>query len=163
LYGDGVGRYGDSTIADVTLRPDATIAPLHAFSALSTLEFNPNSRLNLWANYGGDYVYRNYFGSAGYGSPLTDMSGCNVEPTPTGSFTPGTPSHCSGNNKDVQEFSVGYWFNFYSGPKGRLRQGIQFSHIERDLWSGDGGLTNPGNGAKGTDNMFWTSFRYYLP
>ncbi len=33
LYGEGVGRYGSSTIADVTLRPDGTISPLHGFSA----------------------------------------------------------------------------------------------------------------------------------
>ncbi|HUZ03896.1 MAG TPA: hypothetical protein VMU62_00945, partial [Acidobacteriaceae bacterium] len=32
LYGMGVGRYGDSTIADITLQPDAQIAPLRAFS-----------------------------------------------------------------------------------------------------------------------------------
>ena len=37
------------------------------------------------------------------------------------------------------------------------------SYIERNLWSGDGGMTNPGGGAQGTDNIFETSFRYYLP
>jgi hypothetical protein len=30
----------------------------------------------------------------------------------------------------------------------------------REGWSGAG---TPGIGAKGIDNMFWTSFRYYLP
>ena len=34
-----MGRYGSSTIADVTLRPDGQIAPLRTLSALSTLEF----------------------------------------------------------------------------------------------------------------------------
>ncbi|MGC1784544.1 MAG: hypothetical protein WA708_18615 [Acidobacteriaceae bacterium] len=163
LYGMGVGRYGDSTIADVTLRPDAQIAPLRAFSALATLEANPTKNLNLYSNYGGDYVYRRYFGNVGYGSPLTNMSGCNTEPVPTASNTPAAPSDCSGNNKDVQELTVGYWFNFYNGSKGRIRQGIQYSHFERDLWSGAGGTTNPGGGAKGTDNGLWTSLRYYLP
>ncbi len=157
LYGQGVGRYGDSQISDVTLRPDATIAPLHGFSALATLEYNPTSRLNLWSNYGGDYIGRRYSGSEGYGSPLTNMTGCSVEPKPGGSFSPSTPANCAGNNKDVQELSVGYWFNFYAGSKGKLRQGIQYSRFERDLWSGIGG------GAKGTDNGFWTSLRYYLP
>jgi hypothetical protein len=171
LYGYGVGRYGDSQIADVTLHPDGQIAPLRAFSALATLEANPTKRLNLWANYGGDYVYRRFSGTEGYGSPFTDMSGCNVEPLPgtstvngaSSGYSPSTPSGCKGNNKDVQEFSVGYWFNFYDGGKGRLRQGIQYSHFRRDLWSGDGGTTNPGGGAYGTDDAFWTSFRYYLP
>jgi TolA-binding protein len=178
LYGDGVGRYGDSTIADITLRPDGSISPIHAFSALATLEFNPSKRLNLWSNYGGDYVGRDWAfdgtgKEVGYGAYSTPMYGCNVEPLPSGSnstpgFNPATPSNCKGNNKDVQEFSVGYWFNFYDGSKGRLRQGIQYSHFRRDLWSGDGSdstgtVINPGGGAYGTDNGVWTSFRYYLP
>jgi type II secretory pathway pseudopilin PulG len=170
LWGDGTGRYGDATIADITLRPNAQIAPLHNFSALGTIEANPTSRLNLYLNYGGDYVGRRYFGKVGYGSPLTNMSGCNTEPLPGAGvvnggdgFSPSTPANCGGNNKDVQELSTGYWYNFYSGPMGRLRQGVQYSYMQRNLWFGAGGITNPGGGAKGTDNMFWTSFRYYLP
>lgn len=170
LWGQGTGRYGDSTIADITLHPNGQIAPLHNFSALSTIEANPTARLSLYLNYGGDYVGRRYFGKTGYGSPLTNMSGCNTEPLPGNSttnggdgFTPSNPSNCGNQNKDVQEFSSGYWYNFYNGPMGRLRQGIQYSYIRRDLWSGNGGTTNPGGGAKGTDNIFETSFRYYLP
>jgi len=173
LWGEGTGRYGSSTIADITLRPNGQIAPLHNFSALATVEANPTARLNLYVNYGGDYVGRRYFGKVGYGSPLTNMSGCNTEPGPTTAtnpgfgggtgFTPSTPANCGNQNKDVQELSAGYWYNFYNGPMGRLRQGIQYAYFERDLWSGAGGTTNPGGGAKGTDNMFWTSLRYYLP
>jgi hypothetical protein len=173
LWGKGVGRYGSSTIADVTLRPDGLIQPLKAFSALSTLELNPTSRLMIYTNYGGDYVYRDYFGKDGYGSPLTSMSGCNTEPAPGGTnntyggngtgFDPSTPGSCGNQNKDVQEYTLGDWYYFYKGPKGGLRFGLQYSRFERDLWSGVGGTTNPGNGAKGVDNMFWTSFRYYLP
>lgn len=170
LWGQGTGRYGSSAIADITLRPNGQIAPLHNFSALGTVEYNPTARLNLWVNYGGDYVGRRYFGKTGYGSPLTNMSGCNKEPLPGTSptnggdgFTPSTPSNCGGNNKDVQELSTGYWYDFYKGDKGRLRQGIQYSYFQRNLWSGAGGTTNPGGGAQGTDNAVWTSFRYYLP
>ncbi len=173
LWGEGTGRYGSSPIADITLRPTAQIAPLHNFSAIATVEANPTTRLNLYVNYGGDYVGRRYFGKVGYGSPLTNMSGCNTEPGPTTpvnpgfgggtGFTPSTPANCGNQNKDVQELATGYWYDFYRGPMGRLRQGAQYSYFERDLWSGAGGVTNPGGGAKGTDNMFWTSLRYYLP
>jgi len=190
LYGEGVGRYGSSTIADITLRPDATISPLHGFSALSTLEMNPTQRLMLYFNYGGDYIGRdlacvNSAGAPvacstagakeiGYGAYTTNMSGCNTEvPNGTGAagayggggtgFNPSTPANCGNQNKDVQEFTAGEWYNFYAGPKGRLRMGLQYSRFERDLWSGAGGATNPGGEAKGVDNMFWTSFRYYLP
>jgi hypothetical protein len=167
LYGEGVGRYGSSTIADITLRPDATIRPLHGFSALSTVEVNPNPRLSIYANYGGDYVGRDYTtvgaSEIGYGTYTTDMSGCRVEAKAGGSTSPSNPAKCGGNNKDVQEFTAGYWYNLYNGAKGRLRYGLQYAWFERDLWSGQGGATNPDGGAKGTDNMVFTSLRYYLP
>jgi hypothetical protein len=170
LWGQGVGRYGSSTIADITLRPSGQIAPLRGFSGLGTVELNPTPRLNVYTYYGADYINRRYFGKIGYGSPQTNMSGCLVEPVPgTGvvnggdGFSPSAPANCGNQNKDVQEYTVGYWYYFYRGPKGGLRQGIQYSHFRRDLWSGAGGTTNPGGGAKGADDVWFTSFRYYLP
>lgn len=168
LWGQGVGRYGDSSIADVTVKPNGILAPLHGFSALSTAEINPTPRLNIYLNYGGDYIGRNYFSTTanvGYGSPLTNMSGCNVE-VAAGSgngFSPSNPANCGGSNKDIQEATFGYWYNFYNGPKGRLRQGLQYSYFIRNLWSGNGGTANPGGTAQGTDNVVETSLRYYLP
>lgn len=170
LWGQGVGRYGSSTIADATIRPNGQLSPLHGFSALSTIELNPTPRLNMYFNYGADYIDRDYVlngaTQVGYGARSTNMSGCTVEPVSTASIpaaAPIAPSNCGNNNKDVQEFTAGYWYNIYNGPKGRLRQGLQYSWFERDLWSGAGGTTNPGGGAHGTDNMVWTSLRYYLP
>ncbi len=173
LWGDGTGRYGSSTIADITLRPNAQIAPLHNFDALGTIEANPTKRMMVYVNYGGDYVGRRYFGKVGYGSPLTNMSGCNTEPGPSTAanpgfgggtgFTPSTPANCGNQTKDVQELATGYWYDFYRGPMGRFRQGAQYSYFQRNIWSGAGGTTNPGGGAKGTDNIFETSIRYYLP
>ncbi len=185
LWGTGVGRYGSSTIADVTIEPNGVIAPLHGFSALSTVELNPNKRLNVYMNYGGDYIGRDILSTTanvGYGNPHAVMTGCNNEVAATTTYSnSGTgfgnssnPANCGGNTKDVQETTVGYWYNFYSGPLGRLRQGFQYSYIERNLWSGTGsatytlttggaGVPNPGGGAKGTDNLIFTSFRYYLP
>lgn len=172
LWGQGVGRYGSSTIADVTLRPDATLSPLHGFSALSTIEANPTSKMNLYFNYGADYINRNYVldgaTQRGYGTRSANMSGCLTEPsTVSSSGASGgaaiAPAGCGGSNKDVQEFTAGYWYNFYNGPKGRFRQGFTYEMIRRDLWSGAGGTTNPGGGAHGTDSMVFTSIRYYLP
>ena len=165
LYGDGIGRYGDSQIGDTTVRPDGQLALLHGFSALSTLEFHATPKLDLYFNYGGDYVGRRYFltsktKSVGYGSYLNVLTGCATEPVPgttTAGYTPGSQSNCNGDTKDVQEFTAGYWYDFYKGPAGRLRQGIQYSYFQRNIWSGVG--TTP----QGTDNGLWTSFRYYLP
>ncbi|MFZ0340536.1 MAG: hypothetical protein WAL45_21095 [Terracidiphilus sp.] len=187
LYGVGVGRYGNSTIADVTVRPTGILEPLKAFSALSTVEANPTPRLNVYLNYGGDYIYRDFVLSGtnsggntytgyGVGGPSLGtsivnapaMTGCLIETQGSGSAGAGAanqtaPANCAGNNKDVQEFVAGYWYNFYSGPKGRLRQGVTYENLRRDIWSGNGGTANPGGGAHGDDNMFFTSFRYYLP
>ena len=174
LYGQGVGRYGSSTIGDITLRPDGSISPLHGFSGLGGIQLDPTKRLSLYFDYGGDYIGRDWRMSGtsevGYGARNADMSGCLIEPASTAanpSADPTTPGNstngCKGNNKDVQEFTAGYWFNFYNGPKGRLRQGIQYSLMRRDLWSGAGGTLNPAGGAHGDDNMIFTSFRYYLP
>ncbi len=165
LWGDGVGRMGDSTIADLTFHSDGQMSLLHTFSALSTVEANPTKRLNLYFNYGGDYVGRDILdgGRSGYGLYSADMSGCNIEGLPGGSYSPSGTGNCKGNNKDVQEFTSGYWYNFYAGAKGRLRLGMQYSYFARNLWSGTGGPNNPDGGAKGTDNIFETSFRYYVP
>lgn len=165
LWGDGIGRYGSSTIADTTARPDGQLALIHGFSALGTLEFHVTPRLDIYANYGGDYVGRRYFltsptKSVGYGSYLNVETGCDTEPPPpttNSGFTPGSQTNCTADTKDVQELVVGYWYNFYSGPKGRLRQGIQYAYFQRNIWSGIGATP------QATDNMFWTSFRYYLP
>lgn len=166
LWGDGVGRYGSSQIADTTARPDGTLALIHGFSALSTLEYHANGRLDVYVNYGGDYAGRRYFiqGAGqpvvGYGAYTNVETGCDTEPPPpssNGGYTPGSLSNCTADTKDVQELTVGYWYNFYNGPKGRLRQGLQYAYFQRGIWSGIG--TTP----QGTDNMFWTSFRYYLP
>ncbi len=95
LWGDGTGRYGSSTIADLTIRPDGQLALIHNFSALGTLDFHVTPRLDVYANYGGDYVGRRYFltsptKSVGYGSYLNVETGCNTEPVPgttIGGFT----------------------------------------------------------------------------
>jgi len=165
LWGDGIGRYGSSEIADTTVNPAGQLALIHGFSALSTLEFHVTQRLDLYANYGGDYAGRRYFIAApgkavGYGSPFNVETGCETEPAPSSGntgYTPASQSNCTADTKDVQEFTAGYWFNFYSGSKGRLRQGFQYAYFQRNIWSGIGATP------QSTNNMFWTSFRYYLP
>jgi hypothetical protein len=100
---------------------------------------------------------------------LLSNSACltNAAPGYNGSSTGFYPGgSCGAQTKDVQEATVGYWYDFYKGEYGRLRQGIQYGYAVRNSWSGAAvsGSGFPGGvSAKGVDNMFWTSFRYYLP
>ena len=164
LYGQGVGRYGDTTLADVTFDANGVMKALTNASALSTIELHPTPRLVAYVNYGEDFVGRldslAAGPNAGYGLLNANNSGCNVESSlPTsGSVPSGSPANCTGNNKFVQETTAGLWYDFYKGPAGRIRYGIQYANVNRAVW---GGTTTPE--AVATDNMFWTSFRYYIP
>ncbi|MFT4115043.1 hypothetical protein [Silvibacterium sp.] len=164
LYGDGTGRYGATQLSDVTVRPDGALSPLHSFSGMATIDAHATKRLDVYAYYGGDYVGRDYVttstGEVGYGIYTANNSKCYTQPVPgtgTGTGYSPTSATCGGSNKDTQEFTTGYWYNFYDGPAGRLRQSIQYSWVYRGIWSGIGG------GANTSDNVLETSFRYYLP
>jgi hypothetical protein len=172
LWGDGVSRYSASQIGDTTLRPDGQLALIHGFSALGTLEYHATPRLEVYGYYGGDEDFRRYFftnaaqtKAEGYGSYLAGQSGCFTEPapgaTPTAGFSPGSQGSCTANTRAIEEGTLGYWYDFYKGDKGRFRQGFQYSYIERLIWSGAANTT--GGTPRGNDNVFETSFRYYLP
>uniref|UniRef100_E6QMN6 Uncharacterized protein n=1 Tax=mine drainage metagenome TaxID=410659 RepID=E6QMN6_9ZZZZ len=162
LYGQSVGRYGSSGLPDTTVHPDGTLAPLHNLSALGSLEFHPG-KLDVYYYYGGDYAgraaYLNTSGQpVGYGSPLFSNSGCNTETPPSSSpYGPGSLSSCTGDTRALTAHDVGFWYSFYRGSKGKLVYGMQYDYMQRKTWAGVGGQP------EATDNMFWTSFRYYLP
>jgi hypothetical protein len=165
LAGDGVGRYGDATLADVTTRANGTLAPIRAGSILIGLELHATPKLDIFGYYGADYAERQLYngtGSIGYGRPTAASTGCNVATiaatgnnTPTSSTT--NPAACGPDTRDIQEASLGYWYDFYRGSKGRLRQGFQYSFLNKQTWRGTGGSPTANT------NMVFTSFRYYLP
>lgn len=163
LGGDGVGRYGTAGLADATARPNGTLALLRNYQALGTLEYHGN-KVDIYLNGGGEYASRAaYLDSkgkpVGYGSPLFKNTGCFTEPIPGGTngFTPGSLSNCTGDTRNIIEGTLGLWYRIYQGPKGRLQLGPQYSYVVRNTWAGTGGEPH------GIDNMFFTSFRYYLP
>jgi hypothetical protein len=99
--------------------------------------------------------------AVGYGSRLLSNSGCTALAAPgfNGSSTGYYPGgSCGAQTRDVQEITGGYWYDIYKGDRGRLRQGVQYGYSVREGWSGASGI-----GAKGIENMFFTSLRYYLP
>jgi hypothetical protein len=109
----------------------------------------------------------------GYGAPTNIEFGCSTEVVPASSGTgdaPGSTLGCTADNRNIQEGTLGEWYRFYKGPKGTLQMGLQYSYAVRRTWQGVGLAANPITGAlaitgspKAIDNMWFTSFRYYLP
>jgi hypothetical protein len=103
-------------------------------------------------------------GIGGYGSPFANNSGCSTENPAINQLDPSGGGTCAGDTKVIWEGTLGFWHKIYNGPKGGLRWGIQYSYITRTGWSGNNNvLTVPGISPKSTDNMIFTSFRYYIP
>jgi hypothetical protein len=156
LAGNGIGRYASGLGSDVTLRPDATIVPIRTLHAMAGLEWHPTSSWD-WYVYGGDEYYSrmSYINSAGkpvgYGSPLNDNSGCQLE-TPTAS------QPCQAQTRNLWQVQPGFWYRFYKGSAGTVAMGMSYSHTNRSAWVGLDGLQ-----PKGVENMVMTSFRFYLP
>ncbi len=72
-------------------------------------------------------------------------------------------SSCTSDTRALIEGTVGFWYRFYNGPRGRFQFGTQYSYVTRDTWSGTGFVKNVGVSPEGIDNMVFTSFRYMLP
>src|SRR5713226_8284924 len=179
LAGDGVGRYGAAQLADMTARPDGTLALIRTGHGLGTLEFHPNPKLDIYLNYGAEYASRAAYNTyetvtvttaggvstytssnaklGGYGGPTANNSGCSTEALPSGTSAPGSGT-CAGDIRLIQEGTLGFWHKVYQGPKGGVRWGLQYSYITKSGWSGAASIA-----PKAIDNMVFTSFRYYLP
>jgi hypothetical protein len=176
LAGNGIGRYSSSTLPDATAHPDGSLELLTGGSALGSLEYHAAPRLDLYAYYGGEYAKRAYYNTGytdtttglpilgGYGAPTNNVSGCYVETLPSGGLASGpNSSTCQADTRNIQEGTLGYWFRFYRGAHGAFQQGIQYSYVTRHTWEGIGPITGLGFSPKAIENMWFTSFRYYLP
>jgi hypothetical protein len=104
-------------------------------------------------------------GIGGYGNFAANNSGCATEGVPINDFNPSSGSNCAGDIRIIQEGTLGFWYKFYQGTKGRIQFGVQYSYLWKNAWSGTGGVPAGGTAIspRGIDNMVFTSFRYYLP
>ena len=161
--GQGVGRYGNSGLPDLTAHPDGTLAPLHAYNVLGEIDYHAK-KWDWYFDAGSEYVARAFYPNAagttlvGYGVPTANNTGCGTEAvTGVGTFTPPGTGSCTGNTRVLVEGTFGFWYKVYNGPKGRIQFGPQYAYVTRNTWRGSGGDPNTNN------NIFLTSFRYYLP
>jgi hypothetical protein len=171
LEGRGIGRYGTAGLPDTAVHADGTLDLIRSWQGLGTLEWH-GPKLDIYFNAGAEYAGRaagvdplNKFVSIGYGSPGFNNTGCYTETPPSlaGGFFPGSLSKCTADSRVVQEATVGFWHRIYTGPKGRLQWGLQYSYVDRYAWSGVGFSPTVGAAPHGLDGMVFSSFRYYIP
>ncbi len=170
--GSGVGRYAPAGLSDMSINADGTIHLIKNLHGLGTLEWQ-NKKLMIYSYGGVEYASRSWGVDltnpakpveVGYGNPFFNNSGCYTEITPgSGGFSPGSLSGCTGDTRAVIEGTFGFWYKFYSGPKGSFRYGTQYSYVSRNTWSGNNAGKTGGLQPGGLDSMVFTSFRYYLP
>ncbi len=174
--GSGIGRYGPGGLSDVSVNADGSLHIIKNMMGLGTLEFHAR-KFDIFSYGGLEYAARAWSfdpllskgagAEIGYGAPGFNNTGCYAESVPTSNsgFTPGSLANCTGDTRAVIEGTAGFWYRFYSGPRGRFQFGTQYSYVTRNTWSGDGSLPagTPGSEPHGIDNMIFTSFRYYLP
>jgi hypothetical protein len=166
--GSGVGRYGPGGLPDASVNGNGSLHLVKNLMGLTTVEVHLTKKLDFLGYGGVEYAGRTASfdplakagagAVVGYGAPTFNNAGCYTEVTPgSGGFAPGTLANCTADTRAVIEGTSGFWYKFYSGPKGSFRFGADYAYVTRNAWSGAGGQPH------GIDNMIFTSFRYYLP
>jgi len=169
--GSGVGRYGASQLSDVSINADGTIHLVRSLQGLATLEWH-GKKLDVYSYVGSEYAGRTYSYDpvqsiatgapvyVGYGAPEFSDATCYSEPAPASGPVAGSLGlKCSGQTRDITEGTIGFWYRFHNGPRGRYQWGIQYSYLNRATWADEVHGLEP----HGLDSMVFTSFRYYLP
>ena len=156
LVGEGIGRYGASQLPDATFSQTGGPVPLPEVAALVGLYGEPVKSVQLYAYVGTEQItQRKSFTEGGkpygYGSPLYDNAGCNIEQPTTSPLAVA----CVGNTSGIVQGTVGAWWKFLKGDFGNMQTGVQYSYTRRNAFDGVGGAP------KTDDNMLFFSFRYY--
>jgi hypothetical protein len=154
LAGQGIGRYGTAGFADVTLDPTtAEMRPLRQARLMGGLVYHGGSRLDVFAYGGNEYTERHALlaptgTAAGYGSPLVSYASCTNEVA---------LNACRGDNRNIYQGMIGYWYQLYKGEFGRIAYGNQVTYVHRSLWSGIGDTP------VGRNVVVYSTLRFSLP
>ena len=142
LAGQGVGRYGAAQLPDTTYNDQGGLTALRGFQYLIGLSFAPTDAVDIYSYFGQEHVN----GTLGYGGNQTGSSNANL------SFL-GTSY--GGSVVRVTEITGGTWWKIYNGNYGKMQLGLQYSYLQDKYSKGIGGTP------LATDNMVFTSLRYY--
>lgn len=148
IYGKGIGRYGSGQLPDVTVDAGGNMVPLTEAQLLTGLTYDPTSAWNFYGYYGIEEAQRKDMGANttayGYGNDLDNTS---VGNTAASSF--------KGQIQRIDQVTAGTWWKFFQGKYGKMQAGLQYSYTQDKYFSGTAGAP------KATDNMVFTSLRYY--
>ena len=172
LTGQGIGRYGASQLADVTIGPDGSLVPLRTTQALVGAVGHATPDLDIYGYAGIEQVNANFWSiggvNGGYGNPLAVNNGCSIENTGAGTAgfnDPITGTTCTANVHRTEELTVGFWQNLYKGTWGRLTYGMQYEFVKLQAFAGAAGpvtaTSTPNEGLNPDNNVVMVSLRYY--
>jgi len=150
LIGQGVGRYGSAQLPDATFSPTGKIEPLAEYSVMGGFVGHPVPAVDVYA-YGGaeGAAQKSYAGTAGYGNPNVNLSGCEVEL--------GT---CNAVTSAVVEGTVGAWWRVVRSAYGTAEVGAQYEYLDRNTFQGVGATKGSTLSPSANENMFLFSVRY---
>jgi hypothetical protein len=151
MTGKGIGRYGSSQLADATLNFNGEVAPIKETMFLVGGALHATPKVDLYL-FGGQERESSQISSVG---PTNFGFGnlANTVFTSAGCTTVG--GSCSATVRSVAQITGGIWDKAFTGSFGQIRLGLQYSHTWLDGFSG-GGYT-----PKTSEDMVFTSFRYY--
>jgi len=150
FWSDGGGRYIFGQAPDLIAHADGSPSLVHASSTVDGFEFT-HQNVTLFGYYGLVYIGRNV---------THDTNGCNIG----WGFGPSTGlTGCtgiqSGQNRSIQEGTVGFIQNFWKNPKyGALTLIGQYSYLTRDPWAIATGAPKNAHAS-----MAFLDLRYTLP
>jgi len=189
--GDGIGRYGSSQLADLTIRPNGTQALIRTGHGMFGLELHATKKLDIYTYFGAEYAdraaYSGYTSIAVVKTPGIPVSGgTNIAATTTTTIKRnqiggyGSPlannSGCSTELPPANQLTPSSG-GTCAGDIRIIKEGtIGFWHrfyqgpkgglrwgLTYSYFEKDGWSGASSITPKAVDNMFWTSFRYYFP
>jgi hypothetical protein len=147
-----LGRFSATPLSDATLREDGTFQVLPILGIQGGLTWHATPALDIYGFAGLEKTKATFsFGATGlpfgFGNPLYDNRGCNVENAPA--------VQCNGNTKEVRQLTGGFYHTLHQGTFGTVKVGTQYSYTQRFAFEGVGGAP------KTDEHIVMTQLRYY--
>jgi hypothetical protein len=168
LYGQGIGRYGSSQLADAVIGPNGSMQPIRAIQFLVGGVAHPFAGNDIYLYYGQEQTQANAWTvggvPGGWGNGAFPENCATLVPGSTTSVGfNGSATACTANVQRVREITVGFWQDLYKGDLGRARVGVQYEFVTLDLFSGSGSPIGVGanTGLHPNNNIVFFSLRYY--